>query len=134
MNLKTRLKELAAKSESATKHELGVFTTNKPKYGEAGQFEGMKREMNPVGAAAAGVGVGGAAYGAYAGHNAVMDKFAVADDGFGNLIRKTNPGATGDAYRAAGNAAAGFAKGKWNKGVRAGGLGIAKLLAKLRIK
>ena len=112
MNLKSRLKELAVKSDHLVelaakgkkcpeckpgkpcakcgpkgKKELGFFLSNKPQYdGPNGQFSGMHNEVNPVGVGAAGVGAAGAVAGGAVAHNAILDKFgARADDGFGNL-------------------------------------------------
>ena len=165
MNLKSRLKELAVKSDHLVelaakgkkcpeckpgkpcakcgpkgKKELGFFLSNKPQYdGPNGQFSGMHNEVNPVGVGAAGVGAAGAVAGGAVAHNAILDKFgARADDGFGNLIRATNPGSTAAAYKGAANAGLDAAR-KGVAGVtadskilRKGGLGVNRWLKGLK--
>lgn len=62
-------------TELSRKIELGIFTSNRPKYSQDGQFEGMDRKLNPVGYAAAGLGAAGAAYGGISAHGAVMNNY-----------------------------------------------------------
>jgi hypothetical protein len=100
-NSKQRLVALAAKSD-AKLHELGVFTRNRPHYDENQRFTGMKQELNPVGAAAGGVGVGLAGGGAYYGHKAIQGKF----------------GSQGlESYKQAGRYAMNEGKARWNSGI-----------------
>jgi hypothetical protein len=86
-----RLKELSRKCE------FGLFTTNKPKYNEGGQFEGMDRSLNPVGIAAGAAGLGASGLGAAAGHKAIMNRYG--QDGVG--AKQVYKAAAGDALSAA---------------------------------
>jgi len=67
LSAKTRLTELSRKVE------FGLFTTNKPQYGANGQFQGMDKEMNPVGIASTGAALGAGGYGAYRANKAIME-------------------------------------------------------------
>jgi hypothetical protein len=144
MNLRTRLKELAEKSDVVVKEfaacseksekapfkkgkkpfgkngkkEFGFFTSNKPKYdGPNGQFSGMDREVNPAGVAAAGVGVAGAGVGGVVAHKAILNKFGKhADDGFGNMMRADDGGKAAGAWTKAAYGDAGKAAADFGKG------------------
>ncbi len=89
LSAKTRLTELSRKCE------FGLFTTNRPKYNEVGQFEGMDRSLNPVGIAAGAAGLGAAGLGAAAGHKAIMNRYG--QDG----VKQAYTAAAGDALSAA---------------------------------
>jgi hypothetical protein len=108
-NLKPALRELAARSEAIT--EFAMVRNADGQFVEVEDEGGMS--MGAVKAGAGAAALGGAGYGAYRGHNAVMSKFGT----FGPM--EAGKSRMGEAYKGAGAAGLTAVKGAGATGLNA---------------
>jgi hypothetical protein len=117
-NLKPALRELAARSEKLK--EFAMVRDANGRYVEV-EDEGGMGVGTAVKAGAGAAALGGAGYGVYRGHNAVMNKFGT----FGPM--EAGKSRMGEAYKGAGAAGLNAAKkSTFGKGVRGALLGAAR--------